>query len=33
MTGVRIYTDEEVTGLEASFVAPGLLQGENCHEF
>jgi hypothetical protein len=33
MTGVRIYTDEYVSGLGEGSVAPGLLQGENCHEF
>jgi hypothetical protein len=32
MTGVRLYTDEEVTGLGESFVAAGLSQGEICYD-
>ena len=32
MTGVRLNTDEEVTGLGGSFVAPGLPQGEICND-
>lgn len=30
-TFTRTYTDEEVTGLGESFLAPGLSQGEICH--
>ena len=30
-TFIRVYTDEDVTGLGGSFFAPGLLQGEICH--
>ena len=29
----NVYTDEDVTGLGESFVAPDLLQGENYHGF
>jgi hypothetical protein len=31
MTGVRLYTDEDVIG--ERFVAPDLLKGENRHGF
>ena len=30
-TFIRVYTDEDVTGLGESFFAPGLQQGEICH--
>ncbi len=33
MTGVTLYTNEDVTGLGERFVASGLLKGEKRHGF
>ena len=33
MTGVIIYTDEDITGLGDGYLAPGLSQGEIYHGF
>jgi hypothetical protein len=33
MTGVRLYTNEDVTGLGERFLAPGIPKGEKRHGF